>query len=290
MKTASAPLLALLNGTNLFIFADCYQVTLYDGTIYRWTTADYPMTVDGDVYSTRPNAPVLSRGTVREGVGLQVNSLPVTLGVGDSGFTIGGVPLAAAARNGLFDGAAVRVKRVFMSTPTTANVTTSLIRFSGIVSTVAPTPTAVTLTVKSELAKLERQMPRNVVQPGCAHVLYDAGCALVKASFTVTGVVGAAATVTAIPTNLTQANAYFEQGVIVFTSGVNLGARRSVKTYVNASGVVTPTIALPVAPANGDTFSIFPGCDKSQATCLAKFANLVHFRGFPYVPKPESAR
>jgi cell wall-associated NlpC family hydrolase len=34
----------------------------------------------------------------------------------------------------------------------------------------------------------------------------------------------------------------------------------------------------------GDAFTIRPGCDKSFATCRAKFANSINFRGFPYVP------
>jgi uncharacterized phage protein (TIGR02218 family) len=36
--------------------------------------------------------------------------------------------------------------------------------------------------------------------------------------------------------------------------------------------------------AAGDTFAITAGCDKQFATCKAKFANAVNFRGFPYMP------
>jgi uncharacterized phage protein (TIGR02218 family) len=68
-----------------------------------------------------------------------------------------------------------------------------------------------------------------------------------------------------------------------------------VKTYTNSAGVKTivPAFAFSVgsstqtAPANGDTFNIYPGCDKKQATCSTKFANLTHFRGFPYIPRPR---
>jgi uncharacterized phage protein (TIGR02218 family) len=34
----------------------------------------------------------------------------------------------------------------------------------------------------------------------------------------------------------------------------------------------------------GATFQIFAGCDKRVATCRAKFANAVNFRGFPHMP------
>lgn len=39
----------------------------------------------------------------------------------------------------------------------------------------------------------------------------------------------------------------------------------------------------------GDAFTIYPGCDKQQSTCSAKFNNLIHFRGFPYVPENSAA-
>ena len=45
---------------------------------------------------------------------------------------------------------------------------------------------------------------------------------------------------------------------------------------------------LPNVPAVGDTFSVFPGCDKTKTTCAGKFSNIARFRGFPFVPVPET--
>ena len=42
-------------------------------------------------------------------------------------------------------------------------------------------------------------------------------------------------------------------------------------------------------PEPGDTFDITAGCDKSFATCKAKFANALNFRGFPHLPGNDSA-
>ena len=36
--------------------------------------------------------------------------------------------------------------------------------------------------------------------------------------------------------------------------------------------------------AAGDEFTVTAGCDKQFATCQAKFANGVNFRGFPHMP------
>ncbi len=39
----------------------------------------------------------------------------------------------------------------------------------------------------------------------------------------------------------------------------------------------------------GDEFAISAGCDKSFATCKAKFANALNFRGFPHLPGNDAA-
>jgi hypothetical protein len=57
----------------------------------------------------------------------------------------------------------------------------------------------------------------------------------------------------------------------------------------NGDGMFALTQPLPYAPAAGDTFVVYPGCDKSQRTCQIKFGNLANFGGFPYVPAPETA-
>ena len=34
----------------------------------------------------------------------------------------------------------------------------------------------------------------------------------------------------------------------------------------------------------GDKLRLFPGCDKTNVTCIAKFNNGINFVGEPYVP------
>jgi len=41
--------------------------------------------------------------------------------------------------------------------------------------------------------------------------------------------------------------------------------------------------------AVGDGFTVTPGCDRSFATCKAKFANAVNFRGHPYMIGDDAA-
>ncbi len=90
----------------------------------------------------------------------------------------------------------------------------------------------------------------------------------------------------------TDASGYFALGVIEFTSGANAGLSRSVSTYVNGPSsnktlnIVPP---LPQTPTPGDSFTVYPGCDKRLSTCINKFNNLVHFGGFPWIPEPTTA-
>lgn len=291
MKTASAELIAFLNSSTAFIMADLWTVTTFEGTVYRWTSFGYPLTVDAQTFACPPSAPIVNRGLTRSAIGLEVSTLALNLGVGDAGFAIGGVSLPLLAEQGFFDNATVLLERLFMPTVGDTSLGT-VILFQGEVAQVETTSTSVALTIKSDMEKLSRQMPRNLFMPACVHVLFDAGCALTRASFLETGEVVAGLTPTALlfRTDLTEANGYFDQGAIEFTSGALNGVARPVKAYLNANGLTQLAVSLPQAPTVGDTFEIIPGCDKSMATCDTKFTNLEHYRGFPFVPPPEASR
>ena len=85
-------------------------------------------------------------------------------------------------------------------------------------------------------------------------------------------------------TSLAAVDGDFNQGKILFTSGANAGLSRAVKAYLNASGAVSFALPLPTAPAIGDSFTAYPGCDQTMARCSGRFGNLIHFRGQPFTP------
>lgn len=87
------------------------------------------------------------------------------------------------------------------------------------------------------------------------------------------------------------ANGYFRYGVLTFTSGVNHGLSADIEGHVRDGDVATLIfwLPLPARPAAGDTFDIVAGCDKSFATCKAKFDNGANFRGFPHMPGQDFA-
>jgi hypothetical protein len=75
---------------------------------------------------------------------------------------------------------------------------------------------------------------------------------------------------------------YFDFGVITFTSGNNDGLSMEVRSYV--VGQITLQLPMPYACQVGDTYTMHAGCDKSVTTCHDRFANVVNFRGEPYLP------
>jgi uncharacterized phage protein (TIGR02218 family) len=143
--------------------------------------------------------------------------------------------------------------------------------------------------VASAMELLDVNMPAELYQGSCLHTVFDTQCALSRAAYAAAGVIGSGTrTQNAFPSNLSVAAGYYNSGTMIFTSGPNNGLRRTIKSQ-DASGNLTLVLPLPAAPGVGDTFTAYPGCDLSKGTCSAKFNNLIHFRGMPFIPVPETA-
>jgi len=57
-----------------------------------------------------------------------------------------------------------------------------------------------------------------------------------------------------------------------------------VRSWDAATSTLTLFLPALYAIQPDDAFTIRPGCDKTFATCRAKFDNAINFRGFPHVP------
>lgn len=79
---------------------------------------------------------------------------------------------------------------------------------------------------------------------------------------------------------------FFALGQARSASGVNNGFSARIESHVGAGITLAQAPATPLA--SGDTFTLTAGCDKRFATCRDRFANALNFRGFPYIPAPES--
>jgi uncharacterized phage protein (TIGR02218 family) len=291
MKATTTAVINLVNAARAardapIAFAECFTFITTTGTQYTWTTVDYDVVFNGFTFNA--SGPLVSGLKYKGSVGLEVDKQQITIAARPTDI-IGsptGAPFLIALRDGAFDGAPVYRDRVFLSGPM-GSVVGGVRMFQGRVSTVDNVGrTQATLTVASDLVILDYDMPRNLFSPTCLHVLYDAGCGIIRGTFSVSGAALSGSTSNAINTSVAAAG--HTQGSLVWTSGANANVRATVKSVV--VGVRLNLIyPLPFAPTVGDTFTVAFGCDHTQATCQGKFNNLGNFRGFPYVPPPQLA-
>jgi uncharacterized phage protein (TIGR02218 family) len=125
-----------------------------------------------------------------------------------------------------------------------------------------------------------------VYTPDCAADLGDARCGVDLAALEESGAVNAVISATAFTTVLVQATGWYDGGELTWTGGGNAGQTVAVRSWDSATGTLSLFLPALYPTQAGDAFTIRPGCDKSFATCQAKFDNGVNFRGFPHVPEP----
>lgn len=281
MRKASEALISFLNSTQQFIMADLFTIRMNSGVIIRYTSADMDLLVNDEWYSSF----LISRSRIKMSVGLEVDTLDVTVNPAPTD-QLNGLPWLTTLRQGALDAASLTLSRVFMPTWGDTSLGTLLL-FAGRVSDVEIGRTSAKLSVKSELELLDTQLPRNFFQSGCMNTLFDNACGLDKFRFAANAQV-ISGTTTEMATTLTQTDDTFTLGTVNFTSGANAGVSRSVRKY--AGGKLSFALPLLAPVQQGDSFIAYPGCDKTKATCEGpRFNNVIHFKGFPFVPDPETA-
>jgi len=251
-KPISPRLSALLASDSDLFIADVYEFTLIGGTVSRYTNADRDLTVNGKVYSAG---------------GIQIGPY----------FDINGN---------------LKKQRIFL--PTFGDTRRGPVTlFTGRVAEVDVGRSKATFTINDFMELLDQDFPRNLYQAGCVNNLGDTACGVNLNALAVACTDAGGSTVSTINANLAVApTGQFNQGKVTFTSGVLNGVSRSVKlATAGAPGVITLLMSLPSAPTIGDTFNIYPGCDKTFAGTngCPKFANTARWRGEDRIPIVETA-
>jgi uncharacterized phage protein (TIGR02218 family) len=279
MRTPSQAFLDRLAEKTLAV-CELFEITLTNGTTYYFTTLDRDIVFDTHTYTTLP----ITRGPISYNINLSPDSVEISL----SGIT---QELALEAENGTLDGATVVIKRIFYDEDLGEGSYLTL--FSGTAS-VSYNRAIITLRCTSILDSLNIQVPRNLYQAPCNHILYSAVCGVIKSTKKISGVVRATSTSyyevfdDTSTLLIAKATGYFDLGEIVFLTGQNAGVRRMVRTWT-ASPIFKFLVSVPYRylPALNDTFDVYPGCDKTGLTCLNKFANVENFFGFVYIPRSD---
>lgn len=263
MKNAGSSLIAYLNSTRLLLYADLWSFALKNGVTVNYTSWDTDLTVSAVTYKSHDV--LLNGGKFKQVRGLEVNETDVTcypnLGAQfGTASIVGGIPFLQAVRSGLFDRATVTRQRLFMQTPGNTSLG-AITLFLGEVTDSDATRNTAVLKCKDATNLLNIYMPRRQYQPTCPWTFGDSNCTFNKSSLTVSSTVRAGSGGTIILASLAQAAGYFNYGTVAFTSGLNAGISRAVKTF--SPGSITLTGPFPAAISVGDGFNITPGCSKN---------------------------
>jgi uncharacterized phage protein (TIGR02218 family) len=135
----------------------------------------------------------------------------------------------------------------------------------------------ITIEAESVLTTAKQNGLQRKYQKGCSHALYQRGCNLDMASFedslSVAAVDGVTLTVTGADSEV---DGFYTGGVFEASDGT----LRFIRSHVGE----TITLAWPIDGLTTGTHSLYPGCNRTLATCDAKFSNAVNFGGQPWIP------
>jgi uncharacterized phage protein (TIGR02218 family) len=251
----------------------CWKLTRRDGSVLGYTDHDRTLSFEGVEY--------------RAGSGLAPSETEAATGLQVGGGEVSGVLSADDISEvdilaGRYDGASVAVHVVNW-----ADVSQRLLLDVFDIGEIRRSDKAFVAELRNAMHRLDQEQGR-LFQRTCSAALGDARCKVALGphtaavavtssdspfGFHAAGLVGAA-------------DGAYAGGVATFTSGANAGQRLEIRAS-DGNG----DIALWSAPSNpisvGDGVTLVAGCDKSFATCQAKFANVLNFRGFPHIPSPD---
>ena len=252
-----------------------WSVVRRDGVTYGFTDHDQDLAFDAMVFkaSTGMTARALQQST-----GLSV----------DNSEALGALSAAAITEAdllaGRFDGAEVRSWLVNWT-----NVAQRLEQFRGSFGEIVRAAGSVQAELRG-LAEALNQPQGRVYHRSCSAVLGDVHCKfnLSQVGFffeaTIAGIDALGSyRFSAMPGFEPH---WFDRGRMVVLTGVATGLAGLIKTDQDVDGarIVDLWTGLGATPAVGDLVRLEAGCDKLAATCRAKFANFLNFRGFPHIP------
>ena len=294
MRPASLALDTLLMSGNPLFMADLYIFYLKSGQTLAYTDCDINLNISGATYYA--NGPTLSREKTRVVLGLEASSMRIKASApSNNSIMIGGYNWTTALRKGVFDGAKISVFRYIA--PDSANTYGSdyvVPMFEGEVRDANASPLEVELNVVSNSYKFDTTVPLDNYAPSCVNQFGDSKCTYNRDTVTVSSTALTSAANDYVQCNFAMGplvRPRYLGGTITFTSSNNNGKVRTIKDFQTDSGTgnvvrIYLTEPLPI-PTTSENFTLRMGCNKTYARCT-QLANQSNFRGYPYVPNPET--
>ncbi len=270
MKPISAALQTHLDG-ELTTLAYLVKITRTDGAVKGFTTFDQNLTVGGVTYKADG---AMTPSALQSTSGLATDNMEITGILNSSDITETDID------NGLYDHA-----RIDVYACNWADLTQGTVQLRrGWIGNIALSGGHYVAEMRGLHDLLQRPIG-SYYTAECRYDLGDTNCTVNVAAVTVTG------SVSAVTDNAnfadytrTESDGQFNYGKLIWTGGANSGLSMEVKNWDGAALAFTLWLAMPNAIQVGDTYTVYPGCDKRFTTCTAKFSNGLNFGGFPYIP------
>jgi len=252
-------------------FAHVLRIVRRDSETFAFTDHDRALAFDGLICEPSQG---LAIGAIEKSLGLSTDTASVAGALHAEAIT------EADLARGLWDGARVELYRVDWREP---SVRVHL--FSGRIGEAKRGASAFEAELRGVQAPLNTPVGR-VFSRYCDATLGDARCGkdISTSAFRGAGVVTSVLSSTAFRVSgLGDFEAgWFARGRLVWSAGGEsevaahrLDGDEAMLELLDPAGA---------ALSAGAAFVVYAGCDKSLATCKAKFANSVNFRGFPHMP------
>jgi len=310
----------------VLLWADYPYAVPFEGLTYLGglPIAGQPASFVTDSHGRIAGGPRITRGDRKEGIGVDVATLELTIHLdgteelppADGLDATPRIGLAEAIAMGLFEGAYVSVRRLHMPdhpvwplTPDSFDLHLGAVDlFTGQVIDSKVSQTVATLAVHSHTERHSLGLPRNLVQPQCPNTLYDPMCGASRTGvqpvflipFQAVGTIAAVTDLANIVVDITGAfgpppDTWFTLGTAQLTAGVLAGYASTIRAHLDTYPTATLQLLgrLPRSPAVGDAIVLQAGCKKDVPDCFQKFGRFQSavqgFRGFVDVPAPDSA-
>lgn len=252
----------------LTALAFCWRVERRDGVTLGFTSHDRNLSIDGLVFRAVP--------------GMLPSAVALSDGFDEADLDVRGALRsesinAADLASGRWDGAAVCVLMADWEDRDAAPIEIA----RGELGDVIVRQNA----FEAELRGLAAALDRPVVEqtsPECRAELGDARCRVDLAALTHVARIADVPGESAIEIFPVPGGAHFANGRVRWLSGPNAGLATEIAD--SNAGLLMLRDEPHFAAAAGDLVEIIEGCDKSLATCGARFANAINFRGEPHLP------
>jgi uncharacterized phage protein (TIGR02218 family) len=256
---------------NVTHLSTCWKLTRKDGVVMGFTDFNEPLIVDDFTYQSLGG---FSPTTVQTTAALAVDNLEV-IGVLDASMQ---AITEADIRAGLYDFAYIEIFMV-----NHADLSMGVIKLrSGWIGEITIKRGEYVAELRGLLQKLQQPIGK-LYSNQCRADLGDADCTVNLASFTINTSVNTVTNNYTFTASINYASAWFQGGLLTWTSGLNAGLQMEVKIFTTPGSfqIVEP---MPYTVSIGDGFSVYAGCNKATGTCISKFNNIINFRGEPFIP------